>query len=212
MAQRHAFALGNHLFEAADVLGRHGMRPPQQPEPACGGHAGRKDQHRYARAFARHAACGRAGAGEDGNRLDLHRICYGHAGMCQRICSGPVRGRVEKTHAGEVGLVAFHLPRNAVHNGDRFFRPVPRRSFGRKHDRVGTIVNRIGYVGYLGAGGGRAFDHAFQHLRGDDHRLARSSCLVDDLLLQRRNFLRLQFHAQVPAGDHDPVRHLDDFI
>ena len=28
MAQRHALALGDHLFEAADILGRHRMRAP----------------------------------------------------------------------------------------------------------------------------------------------------------------------------------------
>ncbi len=42
----------------------------------------------------------------------------------------------------------------------------------RQHHRVGALIDGGRDIGGLGAGWGRRADHQFQHLRGDDHRLA----------------------------------------
>ena len=75
----------------------------------------------------------------------------------------------------------------------------------QKYDRIRALIYRLRHVRDFGAGRHGAVDHAFQHLRRHDHRLALEARLVDDLLLQRRHLGDGQFHAQIAARHHDSL-------
>ncbi len=131
--------------------------------------------------------------------------------MADRVGGGRVGDRLVEVDAGAVALVVFDLHRDAVHHRHRFLRPHARGGLGRKHDRVGAVVDRVGDVGHFGAGRLRALDHRFEHLRGDDHRLAEAARGEHDALLQRGHFLRVQLDAEVAAGDHYSVCEIENF-
>ncbi len=82
----------------------------------------------------------------------------------------------------------------------------------RQHHGIGPVIDRIGNVGDFGAGRCGAFDHAFQHLRGHDHRLAQLRASLTMRLLQWRHFFGQQLHAQIAARDHHSVGQFDDFV
>ncbi len=67
-----------------------------------------------------------------------------------------------------------------------------------------------GDVGDLGAGRHRRDDHRFEHLGGDDHRLAGAAGGAGDLLLDAGDALQRHFHAEVAARHHEGVGLLDD--
>ena len=84
-------------------------------------------------------------------------------------------------------------------------RVLARGRFGRQHHRVGAVVDRGGHVRGFGARGHRRADHRFEHLRGDDHRLAQPAAGAHDALLDRRHLLGRHLHAEVAARDHHRV-------
>ena len=132
--------------------------------------------------------------------------------MRQRVRGGRVGRGIEEAHTLLVAFIVFDLHRDPVHHRDRFLGPCTRRAFGREHHRVGSVIDRVGDVGDFGAGRRGAFDHAFEHLRRDDHRLACAARHADDLLLQRRHFVGLKLDAQIAARDHDAIGQFDDRI
>ena len=132
------------------------------------------------------------------------------AGQRKRIGGGGIGPHFGEMDAAVVVRVRLHLRGDAVHDGHRFDRPGARGGFGREHHRIGPVVDRIGDVRHFGAGGGRALDHRFEHLRRDDHRLAAAPGGLDDALLQRGHFFRVQLDAKVAARDHHRVRQFDD--
>ncbi len=84
--------------------------------------------------------------------------------------------------------------------------------FRRQHDGVRTFEHGRGNVRHFSAGRNRRRDHAFQHLRGNDNRLAGAAAGAGQLLLQARNGFQRHFHAQVATGYHQRVGKLDDFL
>ena len=72
---------------------------------------------------------------------------------------------------GKLSHVALRLDDYFRHHSHRFAGIHASGSFGGKHQRVGTIENRIGHITGLRTRGTRVLDHRFQHLGGDDHRL-----------------------------------------
>jgi hypothetical protein len=84
--------------------------------------------------------------------------------------------------------------------------------FAGKHQAIGFLVGGVGHVGDFGAGRRRILDHRFQKLGRDDDPLAELVAALDDAALEDGEFLELDFHAKVAAGDHDHVGGLDDGV
>ena len=98
------------------------------------------------------------------------------------------------------------------HRSERFYRIFPGRRLPGQHDRACPLVDRIGHIRRLGTGRPRVLHHGVQHLRGSDHLLSRIINFCDDLLLDDRHVLQRDLHAHIAAGDHDPVRCLDNAV
>src|SRR5207249_1544073 len=60
-------------------------------------------------------------------------------------------------------------------------------SFGGEHDCVGAVVNGVGDVAHLGAGGSGVLDHRFQHLGGGNYEAAFAAGAADNRLLNAWN-------------------------
>ena len=109
-----------------------------------------------------------------------------------------------------IGRVAFDRLGDIVHRLDGLDGVVARRAFGRKHHRIRALIDRRGDVRDLGPRRHRAFDHAFEHLRGHDHRLGLCPRCAHQALLDRRHRMDRQFHPQIAPRHHDPVRGVED--
>mmetsp|Transcript_5057 Transcript_5057/g.10206 ORF Transcript_5057/g.10206 Transcript_5057/m.10206 type:complete len:238 (-) Transcript_5057:974-1687(-) len=108
-----------------------------------------------------------------------------------------------------VGLYAIY---DALLHGYGFFGVLSCRALGAEHDGVRPVVNCRGHVGGLRPGGSGVVDHALEHLRGDDDRLAHLSASVDDSFLQKGDVLGGTLHAEITSRDHDSIAQLDNFF
>ena len=130
------------------------------------------------------------------------------------MASAPVRFRfgmqdVERRQIHR--RVAFHFLRDAVHGRDRLDRILAGGGFRRQHHRVGAVEDRGGDVGDFGARRYRACDHQFQHLRGDDHRLAGLPAGARHFLLHAGHFFQRHLDAEVAARHHQGIGEVEDF-
>ncbi len=141
-----------------------------------------------------------------------HDVRGGAQRMHDRVGGRRARLRVLRVGERSIVLVVLDLANDAVHDLDRLERMLARRRFGREHHRVGAVVDRGGDVGGLGARRHRRRDHRLQHLRGDDHRLARAAAGAEDPPLHRRHLLGPHLDAEIAARDHDPVGLVDDRV
>ena len=94
---------------------------------------------------------------------------------------------------------------DAVEDLDAFQRVFADGGFAAEHDGVGLLENGVGDVGDFGAGGHGGFDHAFEHVGGDDDRSADAQAGFDDAPLDDGQFFVGDFDAQIAARDHDAV-------
>ena len=85
-------------------------------------------------------------------------------------------------------------------------------SFAAQHNNVAAVKNRVGNVAGLGTGCTIAVNHAFQHLRSRNNRLARLVAARDNILLYQRYILGRYLYAQVASGNHNAVGYADNFI
>ena len=104
--------------------------------------------------------------------------------------------------------IGLRAGRDLVHHLDRFAGKLARGAFGRKHDRVGAVIDRGRHVGHFGAGRRRRADHRFQHLGRHHHWLAHSAGGLDDPFLKRRHVLGRKLDAEIAASDHHRVGQL----
>ena len=72
------------------------------------------------------------------------------------------------------------------------------------------MPNGRGDIAHLGSCRPGLKRHGFQHLRGNDNRHASLQGFVDDLLLNDRDVLKRNFHAEVASSDHDGVRNVEN--
>ena len=101
---------------------------------------------------------------------------------------------------------------NAHHGFQGLHGVFARGGLAGEHDAAGAVVDGVGHVGGLGAGGPGVLHHGVQHLGGGDHLLARQVGFLNQLLLQHRHVLQGDFHAHVAPGHHDAVHHPQDFV
>jgi hypothetical protein len=84
------------------------------------------------------------------------------------------------------------------------------RRLAGQHDRIRSVEHGVGHVARLGAGGPREDDHRFEHLGRDDRRDATIEGAPDELLLDDRDLLVRQLHAEIAARDHDRIGRVED--
>ena len=134
-----------------------------------------------------------------------------HSQMVSATDSREACGGVPAQRRVEADLV-LGLGDDLGHHGDGFDGILAGGGLAREHDGVGAVVDRVGDVGGLGAGGPRILDHRFQHLRRGDDRLAILRGAADDVLLDRGHLLRRDFDAEIAARDHDAVGDFEDGV
>ena len=98
------------------------------------------------------------------------------------------------------------------HHGDGFDGILAGCGLTGEHDGVGAVVDGVGDVGGLGAGGARVLDHRLEHLRGGDDGFAVLGRAANDVLLKRGNFFGGNFDAEIAAGDHDGIGDFEDRV
>ena len=108
--------------------------------------------------------------------------------------------------------VAFRKGCDAGHGFYRFYRIEAASRFAAEHDGIGTVEDGIGDVARFGTGRTRVVAHRFQHLRSRNDRFACGLAFMDEDFLEHRHFFCRDFDAEVTAGDHDAVAHLDDVV
>src|SRR5258706_448086 len=105
---------------------------------------------------------------------------------------------------------AFDARRNLVENPDALDRIFPHGRLAAQHDRISLLENGVGHVGDFRARGHGRFDHAFEHVRGDDDGPADAQACLDDAALHDGQFFVRNFDAQIAARPHDGVGFVDD--
>ena len=141
-------------------------------------------------------------------RSSVSATCRAAAAMA----SAPVgSGSVCRTWSdGRINAVVLHLLGDPVHRRHRLDRILAGRRFRRKHDGIGAVEDCRGDVGDFGARRHRAGDHQFQHLRGDDHRLAGAPAGAGHFLLHAGHFFQRHFDAEVAARHHQRIGKVED--
>ena len=192
-------------------LAKHGQHAPRQrqliPDGLVGGHADDIGRDAEARDHA-HGSSGKR-ADDNGFRADVD----GHA-------AGGVRDGVEQildleVVAAEARLIVDVLFRlladlgHGLHGLDGVFSG---GGLAGEHDRARAVIDGVGHVGDLRAGGARILDHGFEHFRGGDDALSEQAALGDEIFLDGRKLRKRYFDAEVAAADHDALAFLADLF
>ena len=98
------------------------------------------------------------------------------------------------------------------HHLNSLYRIFTCRTFAGQHDSTCTIVDCICNVCCLRTCRARVLNHGIEHLCRRDNLLARHIYLIDDHLLDDRNFLTRNLHTHISTGNHDSIRYIDDII
>ena len=98
------------------------------------------------------------------------------------------------------------------HHAQRFHRILTLSRLTRKHYGIRPVIDRIRHIRHLGPGRTGIAHHGIQHLGCSDNRLVILITLLDNQLLQIRNLLCRNLHAQISPGNHDSIRTADNLI
>ena len=99
--------------------------------------------------------------------------------------------------------VTFRFFDDIRHRTHRFDGVLARRRFARQHNRARAVVNGVCNVRNFRAGGAGVLDHGFQHFGCGDNALSEKAAFRDEILLDGGYFGKRDFHAQIPAADHN---------
>ena len=194
------------------LLDEHRDHAPAQVQLLPHGLGGRAGDDGAGRAIAGDHPGGAAGLGDRYDGAGLQVVGTGHGGMgdgSRDVVAVIVRLAGELM---DIVDVSFRLERDAGHGLYGLHRVGARRGLTREHDGTGSLIDGVGHVGGLRAGGPGIFHHGVQHLRGGDDGLSGGHAFADDLLLKTRYFFQGDFHAHVAAGDHDAVGSMENTL
>ncbi len=110
------------------------------------------------------------------------------------------------------GIAGLNAAGHGVQHLHAFVRVTPDAGLAAEHDAVHLLDDSVEDVGDFGAGGHGVFDHALQHLGGDDDLAAVVGAALDDVALNDGEILHGQLGAEVAAGDHDASGGFDDGV
>ena len=168
-------------------------------------------QDRRRRAEAGHHAHGPAGYGAHGDGLCMQ--VDGHAAHAVRDgVHGVLNGEFRLAEALFIVDVLLGLLGDAGHGLKREYGIFARGRLAGEHDGTGAVVDGVGHVGGLRAGGPGIVNHGFQHLCRGDHPLAQHAALCDQLFLDGGEVFKGDLHAHVAAADHDAGAGLADLV
>jgi hypothetical protein len=201
----------HHLVDVLGVVDGVRSDPPAERELPPGAFVGgeRDDGHRGACLGDEVRGASALGEGDDDARADLVGDVGGGAG--DGLGDGAVGG-------GEgAGLVAVErallgLGDDARHHAAGEHGVLAAGGLAGEHDAVGAVVDGVGDVAGLGAGGSGRVDHRLEHLGGHDDRHLVAPGGLDHLLLDDGHALGGEFDAEVAASDHDAVGDLEDAL
>ena len=114
---------------------------------------------------------------------------------------------------GELGRIvklrtaaAFDARGNLIEHFDALQGVFADRGLAAQHDGIRLLEDGIGDVGDFGARGHGRFNHAFQHVGGNNHRPADPQAGLHDAALDDGQLFVGDFNAQIAARHHDAVR------
>ena len=158
-------------------------------------------------------AGGGAGLGEDGDGAKVEVVGgVGHA-LADGFGDGKMGGVGDDLGGMRVGAdLMLGLGDDLGHHGDGFDGVLAGSGLAGEHDGVGAVVDCVGDVRGLGAGGPWVLDHGLEHLGGGDDGFAELGGAADDVLLHGRDFFGRDLDAEIAAGDHDGVGGFKDAV
>ena len=81
-----------------------------------------------------------------------------------------------------------------------------------QHNTVSSIQYSISDIASLSSSWVFFLNHAFQHLRGNYHRLPSSVAVSNHHLLCNKHFLGWDLNPEVTAGNHDAITDTQDLL
>ncbi len=109
-------------------------------------------------------------------------------------------------------FLLFDVAGNVGHGLDGLDGILSIGGFAAEHNGVGAVVDGVGHVGNLRAGGAGVVDHTVQHLGGGDDGFHAADAGADHLLLDAWNLLGRDFDAQVAARNHHAVGDIENGV
>jgi hypothetical protein len=153
------------------------------------------------------------GAYENGGRLQISETCL-DAEMDEMQRENLPRKVNISEHLldADASPRGFNGPRNAGQHRDSFDRKGAGGRFAREHHAIRAVKDGIGNIRGLGPGRQTRGRHGLQHLSRSDDGFGAQIGAVHDVLLNEGDPLNGHLHAEIAAGNHDPVRRIQNFI
>ena len=192
-----------HLH-ARELLGQHRQHAPGHGKLVPGPLVGGETEDVGRRAEARDHAHGQTAQRGDHDGLRVEVDGHGAGRVGDRVdavvdLEGP---GLEQTLVVDVAL---GLLGDLAHDAYGIDRIPARGGLAREHDGAGPVVDGVGHVADLGAGGAGVGDHALKHLGRGDHALAAHAADGDQMLLDGGQLGKWHLHAEVAARHHDAL-------
>jgi hypothetical protein len=211
VVQHAGFNVGQHGLHRFGLGNQVGGNAPQQGQALIGLRVGCEGQNGHMRARLGHDA--RVAASQckysDGGHVAVVGQFARRTGQGDRVVRSRFGGAMP---ASPLFAVVFGLADNGGHHAHGLDGVLAAGRLARQHHRVGAVVNGVGHVGGFGTRRQRVGHHRLEHLRGRNDNLALAVCRGDDTLLCGGHFLRRELDAQVAAGHHDAIGHLDNGV
>ncbi len=110
------------------------------------------------------------------------------------------------------GVALLDATGNGIEDFDAFVGVLADACLAGKHDAVDLLDDGVEDVGDFGPGGDWIFDHAFEHLGGDDDFSTVVGASFNNVALDDGEVFNGAFATEVAAGDHDATGGFDDGI
>ena len=151
------------------------------------------------------------GCRNDGRSTDIRSRGAG------RMADSGADGQAGRIHADMVAqgfIVGIALGGfgNHCHSFQGLYRILACGSFAGQHNGTGAVINGVGNVGNFCTGGAGVHYHGIQHLGCRDADFAHLHGMVNQVLLDGRDFGIVNFNAHIAAGNHNAIGNAQDLI
>ena len=130
-------------------------------------------------------------------------------GFHRLVLVGLQRGVTGET-AG--GIFFLNAPDDGVEHFNALVRVAADAGLATEHDAIHLLNHGIENICHLGARRHGVFDHAFQHLGGDNDFAPVEGAALDDMALDQRQVFNGTLAAEIAARDHDAGAGLDQGV
>ena len=161
--------------------------------------------------FGYHPGCPARGRYcNNGGSIQIHS--RGTGGMGNGVGNIRIGQHISLLHPGCVVNVLFCTGGDLDHGFQCLHRILPGSRLPGKHDGAGSVIYGVRHVRRLCSGGSGMAHHGVQHLRRRDYLFSGIVNLFNDHLLDHGNILHRDLHTHIAPGNHNSIRHPDDFI